>query len=252
MCGDCLNDVKKLKSRVRERIWRLLEEKNIAKFPRPVYGRIPNFIGAEEAASNLFKTRMWVRARVVKVNPDSPQRIVRLQALREGKILLMPTPKLREGFLLLNPNIIPSRYYGLASSIKGAFIYGRKLGLAELMRMESIDLIVIGSVAVDYMGTRVGKGGGYAELEYAILREIGKVDDKTPIVTTVHDLQVLSEELPRELHDVPVDIIYTPTRTIKAKKPYPKPKGIYWELLSRDKLNAIPMLRELKRMRGYT
>lgn len=250
MHGDCLSNVKELKAKIRERIWRLLEEKNIARFPRPVHGRIPNFIGAEEAASNLFKTRIWVRARVIKVNPDSPQRIVRLQALREGKILLMPTPKLREGFLLLDPNIIPSRYYGSASSIKGAFIYGRKLGLAELMRMESIDLIVIGSVAIDYMGTRIGKGGGYAELEYAILREIGKVDDKTPVVTTVHDLQVLSEELPRELHDVPVDVIHTPTRTIRAKKPYPKPKGVYWELLSRDKLDSIPILRELKRIKG--
>jgi len=245
-----LDNVKELKARIRERIWRLLEEKNIARFPRPVYGRIPNFIGAEEAASNLFKTRMWVKAHIIKVNPDSPQRIVRLRALHEGKILLMPTPRLREGFLLLDPNVIPSRDYSLASSIKGAFIYGRKLGLVELLRIESVDLIVIGSVAVDYMGTRIGKGGGYAELEYAILREIGKVDDKTLVVTTVHDIQVLSEELPRELHDVPVDVIYTPTRTIRAKKSYPKPKGIYWELLSKDKLDSIPILRELKKVKG--
>lgn len=41
------------KQEIRERIWRLLEETNIASFPRPVYGRIPNFKGAEIAAEKL-------------------------------------------------------------------------------------------------------------------------------------------------------------------------------------------------------
>lgn len=56
---------------------------------------------------------------------------------------------------------------------------------------------------------------GFAELEYGILRWMGAVDATTPVITTVHDCQVLEEDIPpgRMLeHDVPVDIIVTPTR----------------------------------------
>ncbi len=242
-------DVKEFKKSVREKIWKLLEEKGVARFPKPVYGRIPNFIGAEEAANKLFKLSMWRKAELVKVNPDSPQKPVRFRALVEGKLLLMPTPRIREGFLILNPRDIPYSRFSQASTIRGAFIYGRKLGLKDLMSIKDVDLIVIGSVAVDVYGTRIGKGGGYAELEYAILREIGKVTEDTPIVTTVHDLQVLSNELPREKHDVPVDIIITPTRIIRTIKPRPKPQGIYWDLLGEDKLESIPVLKELLRLK---
>lgn len=58
-------------------------------------------------------------------------------------------------------------------------------------------------------------GQGFAELEYGILRWMGAVDGTTPVITTVHDCQVLEEDIPpgRMLeHDVPVDIIVTPTR----------------------------------------
>ncbi len=243
------NNVKELKKSIREKIWRLLEEKGVARFPRPIHGRIPNFAGAEEAANKLFKLSIWRKAEMVKVNPDSPQRPVRLRALIEGKFLLMPTPRIREGFLLLNPRDIPYSKISQASTIRGAFIYGRKLGLRDLMNVKDVDLVVIGSVAVDVYGTRIGKGGGYAELEYAILREIKKVNDNTPVVTTVHDLQVLNEKLPREKHDVPVDIIITPTRVIRTLKPKPKPQGVYWDLLNKDKLESMPILKELLRLK---
>ncbi|MEM0451180.1 MAG: 5-formyltetrahydrofolate cyclo-ligase [Nitrososphaerota archaeon] len=80
---------------VRERVWRLLEERGVARFPLPVKGRIPNFAGAEEAASRLRSSDEYQAARVVKVNPDSPQRPVRLMALQDGKLLVMPTPRIR-------------------------------------------------------------------------------------------------------------------------------------------------------------
>jgi 5-formyltetrahydrofolate cyclo-ligase len=43
-----------LKRELRERVWRLLEERGVARFPRPVYGRIPNFVGAETAARRIL------------------------------------------------------------------------------------------------------------------------------------------------------------------------------------------------------
>ncbi len=244
-----MGDVREEKRRIRERIWRLLEEKDVAAFPRPVYGRIPNFKGAEVAAERLFATREWREARIVKVNPDAPQRPVRLRALMEGKLLVMATPRMREGFLLLDPRLIPPRYYREASTIRGAFRWGRRLTLDELEKLH-IDLIVTGSVAVDRSGGRLGKGEGYAELEYAILRELGAVDEKTPVATTVHDLQVV-DRVPREEHDLTVDIIATPTRLYRVEPRPPKPRGILWDRLPREKLEEIPLLRELqRRLRG--
>jgi 5-formyltetrahydrofolate cyclo-ligase len=42
----------------------------------------------------------------------------------------------------------------------------------------------------------IGKGGGYSDLEYGLGREARVVRNTTPIVTTVHDLQVIDGEMP--------------------------------------------------------
>src|ERR671933_2178492 len=88
------------KERIRERIWELLEERRAAAFPG-ARGRIPNFVGASGAADRLARTEEWQAARAIKCNPDAPQRYVRLRALREGKILYMAVPRLRQAERLL-------------------------------------------------------------------------------------------------------------------------------------------------------
>ncbi len=231
------------KQELRERIWRLLEERDIADFPRPVYGRIPNFKGADQACLRLAQLDLFRRARVVKVNPDSPQRKIREICLREGKILIMPTPRIRNGFLLLDPRKIPPYAYTEAATIKGAYRWGQPVKPWDLPR---VDLVVIGSVAVNKRGVRLGKGEGYAELEWGILAECGKVDENTPVVTTVHDVQVIDDEIPVDPYDLPVDLIVTPTRVIEVNRTLPKPRGIYWNLLPKEKLEAIPVLKELR------
>lgn len=39
-------------------------------------------------------------------------------------------------------------------------------------------------------GFRIGKGEGYADLEYGMMASMGAVDDSTVVVTIVHDCQV--------------------------------------------------------------
>ena len=41
-----------------------------------------------------------------------------------------------------------------------------------------------------FLGWRIGKGEGFADLEYAMMASMGAVDENTVIVTTVHDCQV--------------------------------------------------------------
>lgn len=227
------------KNAVRNEIWKLLQRKKVARFPGAA-GRIPNFTGAEICARLLSDESIWKKARVLKVNPDSPQRAIRQKALEEGKIVYMAVPRLRSGrpFVELDPSKLrcsPST----ASSIKGAAKYGRAVLLEEV---KTIDLVVCGSVAVNRRGARIGKGGGYSDLEFALLAEDGKIGDDTPIVTSVHPLQVVAEELPMTAHDIPLNAIVTPQEIIKIKRPSRRPKGIYWTMLPPDKIAAIPVL----------
>jgi hypothetical protein len=83
---------------LRKRIWDYMEENDIARFPRPVHHRIPNFVGADLAAKRLIQLPEFQSANIIKVNPDTPQRPVRHFVLEQGKTLLTPQPRLRTGF----------------------------------------------------------------------------------------------------------------------------------------------------------
>jgi len=221
-----------------------MEYSGLSRFPRPAFGRIPNFVGAEEATRRLVEQVEFQNAEAIKVNPDAPQSSVRLEVLSAGKVLLMPSPRLRRGFILLDPKTIPKKFHAEASSIKGSFKYGKFCSLAELPR---IDLIVAGSVAVSTEGVRIGKGGGFSEMEYAILRELRLIEEKTPIFTTVHDVQIV-DDAPKELHDFRVDAIITPTKVIRIQRRNQQPTGIFWEKISPNQLEDMPILLELRKI----
>ncbi len=234
------------KDEIRKRVWDYMEQHGIAQFPRPVHNRIPNFVGADRAADRLAENNLWEKAKVIKANPDSAQRPARERALTEGKILYMAVPRLRDErcFVEVRPDVAESKR---ASTIKGAFRYGRNVSLLE---MRKVDMILAGSVAVNRDGTRLGKGGGYSDLEYALARTFDVVDESTPVVTTVHPCQIVEEEIPRNVHDEVLDLIVTPRSTIATSGNLAKPQGIYWELLTQDMIEAIPVLRSLSDARG--
>lgn len=246
------------KAELRWWIWDLLEREGVARFPG-AQGRIPNFDGAEEAARRLGGLPLWRAARAIKCNPDSPQKPVRLQALREGKVVYMAVPRLRDArpFIELDPARLrrklgddgstePSgrglaEVLGRAATIRGAFRYGRSVQLEEML---PIDLVVAGSVAVTRDGARLGKGGGYSDLEFALARQAELIDETTPVVTTVHALQVIERPIPMTRHDVALDYIVTPQEVIATGRRYGQPVGIYWDELPSEKLAAIPVLRQ--------
>src|SRR5262245_43933481 len=66
--GETLSGECGSKQAIRERLWSLLTERRVARFPGAA-GRIPNFIGAEAAARRLADSPAWRAARVVKCNP---------------------------------------------------------------------------------------------------------------------------------------------------------------------------------------
>jgi 5-formyltetrahydrofolate cyclo-ligase len=228
------------KQAIREHVWALLRERRVARFPG-AEGRIPNFIGAEAAAARLAETKEWGEALALKSNPDAPQLPVRAHALADGKTLFMAVPRLRTArpFLRLDPDRLDVAPRA-AASIRGAERHGEPVPVEEVPHL---DLVVCGSVAVDRRGARVGKGGGFSDLELGLLVETGAIDDETVIATTVHPLQVLDGSLPETAHDFRVDLVVTADGVHRPRgRSRRRPEGILWDDLSPQKIAEIPAL----------
>jgi 5-formyltetrahydrofolate cyclo-ligase len=236
------------KAALREQVWADLDQPGIARFPKPV-NRIPNFVGAEAAARLLAATDEWAAAATVKANPDSPQWPVRQRALVDGKLLYMAVPRLADDkpFFLLDPSRLVDEPR-TATSIKGASRNARTVDLDELA---PVDLVVSGCVAVDETGARLGKGGGFSDLELALAAEAGLVDEHTIVATTVHERQVVrAGVVPTTEHDIHVDLVVTPERVVRCERPrrWHLP-AVRWDDLTDDKITAIPLLARLRARR---
>jgi 5-formyltetrahydrofolate cyclo-ligase len=232
------------KAALREEVWSALADAGVARFPG-AHGRIPNFVGAETAARRLASTDLWASSKTLKANPDAPQWPVRQRALEDGKLVFMAVPRLAgdRPFFVLDPRALsdPPR---AASSIKGATRSGHTVDLSGL---SPVDLVVAGCVAVGEDGARLGKGGGFSDLELAIAETAGLVAPETRLVTTVHELQVLpAGRIPTTHHDRWVDLVVTPDRVIVPERRPPAGAGINWEELTDEKVAAIPLLRRLQ------
>jgi 5-formyltetrahydrofolate cyclo-ligase len=231
------------KDQVRKAVWKAMDREGVSRFPG-AEGRIPNFSGAKLAAERLAGHRLWKRAQVVKANPDSPQTHARRLALEEGKTVVMAVPRLRDvhPFRVLDPRRLSKKAIREAATIKGALRHGRVVALEEI---PEIDFVLCGSVGVNLNGARIGKGGGWADLEYGILIDAGKIDEHTTVATTVHPIQILRENLLVTGHDLPIDVIATPRAVIEVARAYDRPRGILWDHLQPPQIREIPVLERM-------
>jgi 5-formyltetrahydrofolate cyclo-ligase len=233
----------KSKEAIRKAVWAAMDREGVARFPG-ANDRIPNFANARGAAERLSKHPAWKRAKTIKANPDAPQTHSRRLALEQGKILIMAVPRLRDKhpFRLLDPAKLKGEKLREAATIKGALRLGEVIDVEQVPKL---DLILCGSVAVNLKGARIGKGGGYNDLEYALLAEAGRVSNKTTVATTVHPIQILRENLPVFAHDIPVDLIATPRAAIDVERAYERPRGILWDHLQPPQIHEIPVLERI-------
>lgn len=241
-------DVLPVKRGLRDEAWTALQDSGAARFPGARH-RIPNFIGAEAAAERLRDSDVWRSAATIKANPDSPQLPVRQRALNDGIMLYMAVPRLaqEQPFFRLDPRRldVPPRK---AASISGASEAGQPVDVDEL---EPVDLVITGSVAVDREGARLGKGGGFADLEFAVAAAAGLIGPQTVIATTVHPSQILpSGRIPMTAHDVPLDVIVTPQDVVACGGAHERPAGIDWNDLTDEKIAAIPLLQRMRSATG--
>ena len=81
-------------------------------------------------------------------------------------------------------------------------------GCAEIP-LNRFDLVLVPGLAFDLGGNRLGRGQGFYD---QILAEASGI--KCGIC---HNFQLL-EKIPTEVHDAPVDFIFTPSRSVRRKK----------------------------------
>jgi 5-formyltetrahydrofolate cyclo-ligase len=234
------------KAAVREHVWAAMAAPGVRRFPSPD-GRIPNFVGAEAAARRLADTDAWQAARTLKANPDSPQLPVRRQALEDGKTVFMAVPRLadRHPFFRLDPDHLVDAPR-TAASIAGAARSAQRVSVDDL---DPVDLVIAGCVAVAPDGVRLGKGGGFSDLELALAAAAGLVDERTLVATTVHPVQVVGEDtIPSTAHDIHVDLIATPEGVMSCPRPRAhRLPSLDWDELTEEKIAAIPFLAHLAR-----
>lgn len=237
------------KDKLRTEIWSLLKQQ--AASVSDSFGHIPNFVGAQMAAEKLAALPIWQQAKTIKCNPDSPQIPVRMRALQDGKRLYMAVPRLTDDrcFVELTAEDLQRQSVSIAESAiaRKALTCGKLVSFEE---MEPIDLVIIGCVAAGRSGGRTGKGAGFADLELAMLTEFGLVEIDTPIVTTVHSLQVVEDSrLPMQVHDWALNWIITAEEVIETNTIYPRPTGLNWDSIRAEQLEKIPILRKLNESR---
>lgn len=198
----------KSKQDVRDHVWQILEEKDIAAFPRPIKGRIPNFEGSDSATEQLQELREFSSAHCVFCAPDYVLTKARELVLRERKTLAVATPHMKK---FLEIKKIADDCIKKASGIRGFEVFGERL-------KTKVDLMVQGSVAVDLKGNRIGKGSGYGDREYHLLKSLNMTRPRAKVATIVHKEQVFGDlsGLMSE-NDVKVDFIITPKEIISIR-----------------------------------
>lgn len=199
------------KEELRKAVWDYMEKNNLVTFPRPCFGRIPNFAGAEKATWNLKKLMEWQKARVIFSAPDSVLHLARYEALKEGKSVLVAAPRIT-GFYWLKD--IPGSEAFRASTIRGFAQFGVPVSINS--RLPKIDLYLTGAVACDKKGNRIGKGTGFGDREDDLLSEAGLIDETTPRVVLVHEIQVFEDfSYLVDEWDKKISIIVTPDGVYK-------------------------------------
>jgi 5-formyltetrahydrofolate cyclo-ligase len=236
----------------RQRIWDRLSAvaRPDARFHLDFSNFIPDFEGSEAATDRIAALPMFASCQLAFVTPDNSMRDLRRRLIKARVPLVTATFNVQRGFLYLAPDAVPPGAEDYAACLEVLEHFARAASLDDIARLGRFDLMATGAAAVSVDGVRFGKGHGFFDMEWGMFAELGLVDEATPVLAVVHDVQLVDERLQMGDNDNPVDIIATPTRLIEVARTTHRPRGVAWDRVLSGDLHRTPPLRELARIRG--
>lgn len=236
----------------RERIWA-----ELAKVARPdsrfhwdFSSFICDFEGSELCSDRVLQLAAFTGRgdRRIFVTPDNCLEDLRYQLITRGVPFVMTTYGIVRGFYELDAASVPVSAHRYAATLDGFDRFARPVSLAELRRGRPFSLLVTGGSAVSSNGVRFGKGHGYFDFEWAVLSELGLTDQSSVVADVVHDCQFVNEVMPAERHDVAVDWVVTPTRSLHIDQSS-RPRGqVFWEMIPGTEFEQLGIVSELREL----
>jgi len=211
---------------------------------RQEFGDEPDLLGAGKIAEALRRLEAYRQCRQLFVSPAPALAQIRINALLDGKELIVPGPGLKEGFYLLRPFQVPFTKLSLAVSLKGLPLHGQLLRHQELGQY-AIELLVTEALAIDARGNRLGDGNGFFDLACAILNQCGALVE-APLMLAAGGVREL-EALPVDPWDVRLHALLGP-QGAKFFAPGTGLPGIDWRQLSMQRIKKMtPLWKEWER-----
>ena len=202
---------------------------------------------AGRMAEALRRDPRYRAAATVYVEPHPCLRQTRINALIDGKNLLMPTAGLKEGFVLLRPHRAPFPRLAFAVSLKGQFEYGEKVNVKRLAGLE-VGLLVAAGGMLSPSGLWLGDGNGFFDLACAILAESGALAPDFTLCAV--PAACLLADFPAAAWDVRVNAELGPDGLRPMNAACPEAKKIHWQTLPPRRIRKITPLWQLRQKAG--
>jgi 5-formyltetrahydrofolate cyclo-ligase len=208
------------------------------------------FLGAPEgkasgkSAELVRRLERYRDAKRIFAGPTARLQQIRINALTDGKELLVPAPGLKEGFYLLTPYEIPFKHLAYAVGYKGLAQYGRKVAVEELCR-EPAGLLITDCLAVDPAGYFVGEGKGFFDLAVAVLAELHGLSPQAEAYGLGEQAQILDQEIERAAWDVRLNGFITPEGIAQHHSGGHAGQRVLWDMLPPKRIRKITPLWKL-------
>lgn len=234
----------------RERIWAELVKvaRPDSRFHWDFGSFICDFEGSNKCSDRVLEFDALNRRgeRRVFITPDNCLEDLRYKLIGRGISFVMTTYGIVRGFYEIDASTVPVSDHRYAATLDGFDRYAKPVSLADLQRGEKFALLVTGGSAVSSNGVRFGKGHGYFDFEWAVLSELGLIDQSSVVVDVVHDCQFVNDFMPAERHDVAVDWVVTPTRSIHIDQRTRQRGQVYWEMIPGTEFERLDIVAELR------
>lgn len=186
------------------------------------------------------------QAAQLMIDPSPLLKQARINALIDGKVLIMPGPGLKEGFYRLDPYTI--KFPQLAKAVSGRDLpdFGKRLASRAELGVLEISLVIGEAWGVDRRGFFLGEGKGFFDLSVALLAELGALAAEWRLVMAVADPERLLNNLPDDPWDLQADLLLTPEgeEGVPGRTAAGRPT-IVWEALSLDRIRRMTPLWKL-------